>query len=147
MIRSNALGNTIGRGCVDVLNEVFHVGLPTAVQKMRRILEFCVSFGNGVSLPHSMNFSYLQRAWDAANLMLHDLMSPAVDLAVDPNDRNCLICLNPVLLQKFGIPACGYPMHMKFWKVYKNQMTASNQVVTCPVCRFDIKGYFYRVQL
>ncbi len=147
MIRPNAPGNTIGRGCVDALNEVFHVGLPTAIQKTRPVLEFCMSFGNGASSPHLMNFSYLQHAWDAANLMLHDLMSPAVDPAVDPNDRNCLICLDSVLLQKFEIPACGHPMHMKFLKVYKNRMTTSNQVVTCLECQFDVKGYFYRVRL
>jgi hypothetical protein len=78
-----------------------------------------------MSLPHLMNFSYLQRTWDAANLTLQDLMSPAVDCAVDLNNRNYPICLNLVLLHKFGIPACGHPMHMKYWKVYKNWMTAA----------------------
>jgi hypothetical protein len=43
-----------------------------------------MSFENGMSLPHTMNFSYLQCAWDAANLTLQDLMSPAVDCAVNP---------------------------------------------------------------
>jgi hypothetical protein len=116
----------IGRGHVAALNEVFRVDLPTAVQKTRHVLEFCMNVGNGMSLYHLMNFSYLQCAWDAANLMLQDLMSPAVDCAVDPNDKSCPICLDLVLLQKFGIPACGHPMHMKCWKAYKNQMTAIN---------------------
>jgi hypothetical protein len=93
-----------------------------------------MSFQNSMSLPHLMNFSYLQRAWDAANQTLQDLMSPAVDCAVDPNDRNCPVCLYPVLLPKIGVPACEHPMHMKCWKVYKNRMTASNQVDTCPIC-------------
>ncbi len=93
MIRPNAPGNIIDRGHVVELNEVFHVNLPAAVQKMRSVLEFYMSFGNGVNLPHLMNFSYLQRAWGTANLMLQDLMSPAVNCAVDPNDRGCPICL------------------------------------------------------
>jgi hypothetical protein len=109
MIRPNAPVNIIGRRCVVALSEVFRDNLPTAVQKTRSVLEFCMTFGNGVSLPHLMSFSYLQRAWVAANLTLQDLMSPVVDRAVDPNDRNCPICLNPVL-------------HMKCWKVYKNRM-------------------------
>jgi hypothetical protein len=85
-----------------------------------------MSFGNGVSLPHSMNFSYLLHTWGAANLTLQDLMSPAVDCAVDLNNMNCPFRLNLVLLREFGIPACGHPMHTKCWKVYKNRMTASN---------------------
>jgi hypothetical protein len=99
-----------------------------------------MNFGNGMSLPHSMNFSYLQRVWEAANLMMQDLTNPAVDCAVDPNNRSCPICLDLVLLQKFKIPGCGHPMHMKCWKAYKNQMTACNQVVACPICQFDTKG-------
>jgi hypothetical protein len=144
MIRPNAPGNIIGGGRVVALNEVFHVNLPTAVQKMRRVLEFYMSFGNGMSLPHLIIFSCLQRAWDAANLTLQDLMSPVVDCAVDPNDRNCPICLDLVLLQRFMIPACGHPMHMKCSKVYKNWMNTSNCVVTCPVCQFDTQGYCYQ---
>jgi hypothetical protein len=65
-------------------------------------------FENGVSLPHSIDFSYLQGAQDAANLMLQYLMSPAVDCAVNPNDRSCPICLNLVLSWKFRIPACRH---------------------------------------
>jgi hypothetical protein len=98
-------------------------------------------FGNGVSLPHSMNFSYLQHVWDAANIMLQDLMSPAVDCAVNLNDRSCPICLNLVLILKFGIPACGHPIHMRCWRLYRDQMYDRNQVVACPVRQFDTRGY------
>jgi hypothetical protein len=113
MIRPNAPSNIIGIRHVVALNGVFCVNLPAAVQKMRNVLEFCLSFGNSVSLPHLMNFSYLQHAWDAANLTMQDLMSPAVDCAVDLNGRNCPIYLDPILSPKFRIPACGHPMHMK----------------------------------
>jgi hypothetical protein len=89
----NAPGNVIGRGCISPLNEAFRVDLPTAIQKMNIMLEFCMRFGNGVSLPHSMVFSYLQHAWDATNVMLKDLMGPAVDCAVNQNDRCCPVCL------------------------------------------------------
>ncbi len=40
MISIDAPGNIIGRGRVAVLNEVFRVDLPTAVQKTRCALEF-----------------------------------------------------------------------------------------------------------
>jgi hypothetical protein len=113
MISPDAPGNIIGRGSVAVLNEVFLVNLLTAIQKTKNMLEFCMRFGNGMSLTHLMNFSYLQCTWDAANLMLQDLMGPAVDCAVDSNDRSYPICLNLVLLWKFGIPACGHPVHMR----------------------------------
>jgi hypothetical protein len=146
MIRPDAPNYIIGRGCVAALNEIFHVDLPEAVQKMKHVLEFCMSLENSVSLPHSMSFSYLQHAWVDANLMLQDLLSTVVDHAVNSTDRNCPICLNPVLLQKFGIPACGHPMHMKCWKVYKNRMNARSQDVKCPVCNFDTQGC-YRVRL
>jgi hypothetical protein len=127
MICPNMLGNIIGRGCIAALNEVFRVDLPTAVKKTKSVLEFCMRFGNGVSLPLSMNFSYLQHAWDAANLTLQDLMSPAVNCAVDLNNRSCPICLNPVLSRKFGIPACGHPMHMKCWRAYRNTAAKMTQ--------------------
>jgi hypothetical protein len=60
MMTPNVLGNVIGRGCIGPLNEAFCVNLPTAVQKTKNVLEFCMRFGNGMSLPHSMDFSYLQ---------------------------------------------------------------------------------------
>jgi hypothetical protein len=84
MMSPNAQGNIIGRGRVGALNEVFHVNLQTAVQKTTNVLEFCMRFGNGVCLPHSMDFSYLhlQHAWDAANVTLQDLMGTVVDQAV-----------------------------------------------------------------
>jgi hypothetical protein len=126
MISPDAQGNIIGRGSIAALHEIFRVDLPTAIQKMKNILEFCMRFGNGMSLPHSMNFSYLQTAWDAANLTLQDLMGPAVDQAVDLNNRSCPISLDLVLLQKFGIPACGHPMHMRCWRLYRDRMTARN---------------------
>jgi hypothetical protein len=147
MISPNVPGNIIGRGQVAALNMVFRVDLPTAIQKTRSVLKFCMSFRNGVSLPHLMNFSYLQRAWDAAILTLQDLMSPAVDYAVDLNNRSCPICLNPVLSWKVRIPACRHPMHMKCWKAYKNRMTACNRVVTRPICQFDTQRHCYRVWL
>ncbi len=125
----------------------FRVNLPTATQKTQSVLEFCIRFGNGMSLPHSMNFSYLQHAWDTANLTFQDLMSLVVNCAVDPNNRSCPICLNPVLLRKFGIPDCGHPMHMKCWRAYRNQMYDRDQVVACPVCKFDTRGYCYQVRL
>ncbi len=34
MTSPDATGNIIGRGCIGALNEVFHVNLPTAIQKM-----------------------------------------------------------------------------------------------------------------
>jgi hypothetical protein len=40
MISLNAPGNIIGRERVAVLNEVFLVDLPTAVQKTRSVLDF-----------------------------------------------------------------------------------------------------------
>jgi hypothetical protein len=86
-------------------------------------------FGNGVSLPHSMDFSYLQHACNAPNVTLQDLMGSAVDHAVNQNDRCCPFCLNLVLLRKFGIPACGHPIHMSCWRSYKDQMTVRNQVL------------------
>jgi hypothetical protein len=128
MISPDTPGNIIGRGRVGVLNEGFCVDLPTAVQKTKSVLEFCMRFENGVSLPRLMNFSYLQRMWDAANLTLHDLMvmGPAVDCAVNPNDRSCPICLDPVMSRKLGIPACGHPMHMRCWRLYRDRMTVCN---------------------
>ncbi len=147
MISPDAPGNIIGKGRVAALNEVFPVNLPTAIRKTKSALEFCMRFGNDMILPHSINFSYLQHAWDAVNLMLHDLMSPAVDCAVNPNNRSCPICLDPVLLLKFGIPACGHPIHMRFWRSYKDWMYGRNQVVVCPVCQFDTQGYCYKVRL
>jgi hypothetical protein len=62
MMSSDAPGNIIGRGRIGALNEVFHANLQTAIQKMKNVLEFCIRFGNGMSLPHSMDFSYLQHA-------------------------------------------------------------------------------------
>jgi hypothetical protein len=79
MMTPDAPVNVIGRGLVAALNESFLVDLPTATQKTKNVLEFCMRFGNGVSLPHSMDFSYLQHAWDAANVTLQDLMGFAVD--------------------------------------------------------------------
>ncbi len=73
MMTPDAPGNVIGRGCIAALNESFLVDLPTAAQKTKNVLEFCMRFGNGVSLPHSMDFGYLQHAWDAANVTLQDL--------------------------------------------------------------------------
>ncbi len=72
MMTPDAPGSIIGRGCIGPLNEVFGVDLPKAFHKMKYVLEFCMRLGNGVSLPHSMDFSYLQHAWDAANVMLQD---------------------------------------------------------------------------
>jgi hypothetical protein len=143
----DAPGNVIGRGCVGPLNEVFCVNLPTAVQKTKNVLEFCMRFVNGVSLPHSMDFSYLQHAWDAANVRLQDLMGPAVDCTVNQNDRHCTVCLGLVLSRKFGIPACRHPIHMSCWRLYKDHITARNQVVACPVCQFDTHRCCYRVRL
>jgi hypothetical protein len=60
MINPDAPGNIIGRGHVGALNEVYSVNLPTAIQKTKNVFEFCMRFGNGVSLPHSIDFSYLQ---------------------------------------------------------------------------------------
>ncbi len=68
MINPNAPGNIIGRGCNAALNEVFRVDLRTAVQKTKSVLEFCMRFGNGMSLPHSMNFNYLQHMWATTNI-------------------------------------------------------------------------------
>jgi hypothetical protein len=115
MMSPNAPGNIIGRRRVGALNDVFHVNLQTAVQMTKNVLEFCMRFGNGVSLPHSMDFSYLQHAWDAPNVMFQNLMGPMVDCAVNQNDRHCPVCLNLVLLWKFRIPACGHPIHMSCW--------------------------------
>jgi hypothetical protein len=56
MMTPNVPGNIIGRGRVAALNESFSVNLPTAFQKTKNVLEFCMRFGNGMSLPHSMNF-------------------------------------------------------------------------------------------
>jgi hypothetical protein len=69
-------------------------------------------FGNGMRLPHSMDFRYLQHTWDATNVTLQDLMT-VVDHAVNQNNRHCPICFDLVLLLKFGIPACGHPIHMR----------------------------------
>jgi hypothetical protein len=112
MVTPNSPGNIIVRERIGALNEVFSVNLPAAVQKMKSVLEFYMRFGNGVHLPHTMDFSHLLRAWEAANLTLQDLMGPAVDHTVDPNNRCCPVCLDLDLLKKFGIPACGHPMHM-----------------------------------
>ncbi len=147
MMTPNAPGSIISRGYIAALNESFFVDLPTAVQKTTNVLEFCMRLGNGVSLPHSMDFSYLQHAWDAANVTLQDLMGSVVDRAVNQNDRCCPVCLDLVLLQKFGIPACGHPIHMSCWRSYRDRMTAHNQVVACPVCQFDTHGYCYQVPL
>ncbi len=69
-------------------------------------------FGNVVSFPHSMDFGYLQHAWDAANITLQDLIA-VVDHAVNQNNRRCPICFDLFLYLKFGIPACGHPIHMR----------------------------------
>jgi hypothetical protein len=60
MMSPNAPGNIIGRECIGALNEVYHVNLKTAIQKTKDVLEFCMRFGNAVSLPHSIVSSYLQ---------------------------------------------------------------------------------------
>ncbi len=57
MMSPDAPCNTIGRGRIGALNEVYHVNLQTAVRKTKNVLEFCMRFGNAVSLPHSMDFS------------------------------------------------------------------------------------------
>ena len=44
----DALGNVIGRGRIAALNESFLVDLPTAIQKMKNVLEFCMRFGSVV---------------------------------------------------------------------------------------------------
>jgi hypothetical protein len=147
MISPDTPGNIIGRGHIAALNEVFLVDLPTAVRKAESVFEFCMRFGNGVSLPHSMIFSYLQGAWDATNLTLQDLMCPVVDPAVNWNNRSCPICLNPVLSWKCGIPACGHLMHMRCWRLYRDWMYDHNQVVACPVCQLDTQGYCYQVRM
>jgi hypothetical protein len=133
----DAPDNIIGRGHITVLMDVFHVNLPMAIQKMKHVLKFCMNFGNGESLPHRMNFSYLQHAWDASNQMLQVLLMPAVDWSVNPDDRTCPICLNPILLRKFGVLACGHLMHMSCWREYKTQMVARSGIVKCLVCNFD----------
>jgi hypothetical protein len=102
----DAPDNIMGRGQVTSMMDILHVHLPTAVRKMTRVLEFCMNFGNGVSLPHTMNFSYLQHAWDTANKTLQVLLMPALDWSANPYNRNSPICLDPFLLQKFRIPAC-----------------------------------------
>jgi hypothetical protein len=147
MMTPNAPGNVIGRGHVAALNEAFCVDLPAAVQKTKNVLEFCMRFGNGMSLPHSMDFSYLHHALNATNVTLQNLMGSAVDHAVNQNDRCCPVCINLVLLQKFRLPACGHPIHMSCWRSYSYRMTARNQVVACPVCQYDTHGNCYRVQL
>jgi hypothetical protein len=86
-----------------------------------------------MSLPQKINFSYLQCTRDAVNQTLQDLMSPGVDQSVKPNDRNFPICLNLIFLRKFGIPACGHPMHVKCWRGYKTQTVARSGVIKCPV--------------
>jgi hypothetical protein len=113
MMSPNAPGNIIGRDCIGALNEVYLVSLQTAVQKTKDVLEFCMRFGNGLSLPHSIDLSYLQQTRDTANVTLQDLMSLAIDHAVNQNDRRCPICLDLMLFLKFGIPACGHPIHMR----------------------------------
>jgi hypothetical protein len=96
MMTPDAPGNVISRGHIAALNEAFCVDLPTAVQKTKIVLEFCTRFGNGVSLPHSMDFSYLQHALDATNVTLQDLMGSVVDCAVNQNNRCCPVCLDLV---------------------------------------------------
>ncbi len=59
MMTPDAPGNIIGRGRLGALNEVLHANLQTEIQNTKNVLEFCVRFGNGVSLPHSIDFSYL----------------------------------------------------------------------------------------
>jgi hypothetical protein len=147
MMSPNVPGNIIGRGCTGALNEVYHVDLQTAVQKTNNVLEFCMRVGNGVSLPHSIDISYLQHAWDATNMTLQDLMGPALNCAVNQNDRHCPICLDMILLLKFGIPACGHPIHMQCWRLHRDRLYYHNQVVACSVYQFDTQGYCYRVRL
>ncbi len=146
MKRPDVPGNIIGRGRGGALNEDCHVNLKTAVQKTKNVFEFCMRFGNGVSLPHLMYFGYLQHTWDAVNVTLQDLMA-VVDCAVNQNNRCCPICFILILFLKIGIPACGHPIHMRCWRSYRDQIYDRNQVVLCPVCQFDIQGHCYRVQL
>jgi hypothetical protein len=143
MMGLDAPDNIIGRGHVAALNEVFNVNFPMNVQKTKHILEFYMTFGNGVSLPHRMNFSYLHCAWDAANLILRDLLTPGQNRSVNLSGRNCPICLDPILLQSFGIPACGHPIHGRCSIGYKNQMVVRSRVVRCPICQFDTQGCCY----
>jgi hypothetical protein len=146
MKRPDTPGNIIGRGCGGELNEDYHVNLQTAIQKTKNVLEFCTRFGNGMSLPYSMDFGYLQHVWDAANIRLHDLMV-VVDRPANQNNRRCPICFDPILSLKFGVPACGRPIHMRCWRLYRDQMYERNQVVLCPVCQFDTQGYCCRLRL
>jgi hypothetical protein len=62
MMTPNAPGSIIGIGCIAALNEAFFVDFSTAIQKTKNVLEFCMRFGNGVNLLHSMELSYLQHA-------------------------------------------------------------------------------------
>ena len=125
MKHPNAPGNIIGRGRGGALNEDYHVDLQTAVQKTKNVLEFFMRFGNGMSLPHLMDFGYLQHACDAANVTLQHPIA-MVDCAVNQNDRRCPICFNLILLLKFGIPACGHPIHMRCWRLYRDRMYDRN---------------------
>jgi hypothetical protein len=45
MMTPDAPGNVIGRGRVAALNKSFLVDLPTAVQKTKNVLEFCMRLG------------------------------------------------------------------------------------------------------
>jgi hypothetical protein len=143
----NVRGNIIGRGRGGELNEDYHVDLQTAVQKIKNVLEFCTRFGNGMSLPHLMDFGYLQHAWDAANVRLQDLMAVVDCSPVNQNNRSCPICFDPILSLKFGIPACGHPIHMRGGSSYRDQMYDRNRVIFCPVCQFNTQGYCYQVWL
>jgi hypothetical protein len=125
MMTPDVLGKVIGRGNIAALNESFLVNLLTAVQRTKNVLGFCMRFGEGVSLLHSMDFSHLQHAWDIANVALQDLMGSAVDLAGNQNDRRCPVCLDLVLLWESRIPACGHPIHMSCWRLYRDQMLIS----------------------
>jgi hypothetical protein len=147
LMEPDAPDNIIGKGPVTAMMDIFHVNLPMAIQKTKHIQEFCVNLGNGMSLPHKMNFSYLQHAWDAASQTLQVLLMPSVDPSVNSDDRNCPICLDPILLREFRIPACGHPVHMSCWREYKNQINARSEVFKCPVCHFDTQGYCYQVWL
>jgi hypothetical protein len=97
MKHHNLPGKIIGIGRGGELNEDYHVDLQTAVKKSKNVLKFCTRFGNAGSLPHSMDFGYLQHMWDATNVTLQDLMA-VVDCSVNQNNRRCSICFDPILL-------------------------------------------------
>ncbi len=91
------------------LKDFIGMDLQLAIQRTRRVMNFCIACCKRDGLfPH---FSFLRHARVASNQILGVLLAP-IDWLMIPNNRSRTLCLDLILLQKFEISSCGHPMHV-----------------------------------